>query len=146
DIALLDRRDGLLLQRALDLGPIESRPFFDGVLAEVADHVEQHCARGDSRYLLNAELLQPIRLREVDTLVAVVVDAIDSDVPQAIDLRAAANPPIDDVVVIRRLRRPKTCAPALAGLQDDDLERTRWIGGRVLVGLDPEPVSFSGGD
>jgi hypothetical protein len=68
-VACADLHVALPSQRRVDLLAIERRAFGHRVLAQQADHVEDHAAGGDRRHGFDAELLQPAGGDEVAPLV-----------------------------------------------------------------------------
>ena len=83
--------------------------------------VDEHAARHERADVLDAELREPVALRELGAVVAVVEEIADADVAQTVELRAdLADLGADDLVVIHgpvraerpvRLRNPQAEMP-----------------------------------
>src|SRR6478736_5695352 len=97
DVTLPDL-DALLLRDFLDLLDIEGGAFLNHVGAVVSRHVEQHAPCYHRRDFLDAELFQPSGIGEVEQLVAIVLDVLDTEMAEAVELAADADPALDDVV------------------------------------------------
>ena len=90
-------------------------------------HVEHDTARDQRRHLLSAKFGQSINRSKVAGVVAVVVHAINTQVTQAIELRADAEPAVVDVIVVGDIGI-RSCRLLLAGLDDCDGKAAGRVG------------------
>ncbi|MNC15734.1 hypothetical protein D3C75_635590 [compost metagenome] len=78
----------------------------------MSGHVQHHAAGDHWRYFFHAQLGHAFDGDEIGSLVAVVVDVVDTDVADAVELGADAGPAVDQFIVEAEL----VAAQGLAGL------------------------------
>ncbi len=96
----------LPLERAAQIGERDLVAALEPRDAFERRDVDEHAARHERADVLDAELREPVGLRELAPVVAVVEQVADADVAEAVELRAdLADLGADDLVVIHRAIR-----------------------------------------